>query len=42
MIFIDLEKVDDKIPRNAMYGALTNIKFQRGTLDSLRKCTTML
>jgi hypothetical protein len=42
MIFIDLEKVYDKIPRNIMWWALEINESQQSTLPLLRICTQML
>jgi hypothetical protein len=42
MVFIDLKKLYDKIPRNITCEFWTNIKFQRSTLDSLRTYTPIL
>jgi len=38
MVFIDLEKSYDKLPRKVLWSALDK---QGGMLDSLRICTTM-
>jgi hypothetical protein len=42
MIFIDLDKVYDKIPRNIMWWLLEKKNSQQSTLPLLRICTQIL
>ena len=42
MVFIDLEKAYDKIPRNVMWWALDKHKVPTKYVGLLRTCTTML